>query len=62
MAVIIGLRKARKAAQKRQQEARAQQNRVVHGRPKSDRLLDKARAEKTARGLDGHLRDAGDGT
>jgi hypothetical protein len=40
---------------KREQEVRrAQENRLAHGRPKAERLLHKARAEKARRVLDAH--------
>jgi hypothetical protein len=40
---------------KRDREARrAEENRLVHGRPKTERRLEKARAEKARRELDAH--------
>jgi Domain of unknown function (DUF4169) len=54
MAEIVNLRRVRKKM-KREQEARsAQQDRLRHGRPKAERKLEKARAEKAERELDAH--------
>jgi hypothetical protein len=55
MAEIVNLRKARKQMKRKQEAGRAEQNRLMHGRTKAERQLDKARAEKAMRKLDAHL-------
>jgi hypothetical protein len=60
MGDIVNLRIARKRA-KRQKAARtAAVNRLVHGRSKAARELATARAEKTARDLDGRRIETGE--
>lgn len=61
MADLINLRAARKRAKQRQDEARAQANRLASGQPKRGRKLDIARREKASRDLDQHKIDKGDG-
>jgi hypothetical protein len=60
MGDVVNLRNARKRAKKRDAEARANANRVVHGRPKSETTLTAARRDKAERELDAH-RLEGDG-
>ena len=60
MADIVNLRRARKAALKREQDQQARENRERHGRPKAERVAEKARAEKAQRDLDAHLRNRED--
>jgi len=57
----INLRMARKRAQQRQDEARAQVNRLAFGQPKRQRKLDIARQKKAGRDLDQHKIDKKDG-
>ncbi|GGH18809.1 protein of unknown function [Cribrihabitans marinus] len=54
MAKVINLRKARKTAERSARKARADKNAAKHGRSKAGKSLDKARAEKARRDLDGH--------
>jgi hypothetical protein len=60
MADLINLRTARKQAQRRRAEQKAASNRLAHGRPKTERTLERLRSEKGKRDLDGHRIDAGD--
>lgn len=56
---VINLRQARKAAKRRDKDARAAENRRLHGRTKAERLEDRRRRETTERHLDAHrLSDA----
>ncbi len=61
MTDLINLRMARKRAKQRQDEARAQVNRLAYGQSKRRRKLDSARQEKAGRDLDQHKIDKGDG-
>ena len=54
MADVVNLRIARKRAQRLQAERDAVDNRLAHGRPKSERKLDEARRVKAKRDLDLH--------
>jgi Domain of unknown function (DUF4169) len=54
MAEIVNLRRARKQMKREQEQGRAERNRLMHGRPKAERQLQTARAEKARRELDGH--------
>ena len=56
MADVINLRKARKNKLATEKDARAQENRVVFGRSKSQRSLEEARSVKQRRTLDAHRR------
>jgi hypothetical protein len=58
---IVNLRRARKAMTRRRDAARAAENRLAHGRSKSERTLDEARAEKARRELDAHRIETEDG-
>ena len=60
MADVINLRKVRKRAEREQQAKQAEANRVLHGRSKAERQLDKAREEKAARHLAAHRLDGGE--
>jgi Domain of unknown function (DUF4169) len=60
MADVINLRTARKQAARRQKEARAAQNRVIHGRSKAERALDEARSRKAHQDLEAHRTDGED--
>ncbi|MCR8549659.1 DUF4169 family protein [Salipiger sp. P9] len=57
MGKIINLNQTRKARARADKRAKADANAVQHGRSKDQKALDKARAEKAARELDGHRRD-----
>jgi hypothetical protein len=60
MGEIVNLRKARKLAKKRDDAQLAASNRIVHGRSKSERELDKKNNEKLNKLLDRHKIDTGD--
>jgi Domain of unknown function (DUF4169) len=53
MGDIVNLRAERKRAKRAMAEHAAAANRLLHGRSKSARELDRARAAKTKRDLDG---------
>ena len=57
MAQLINLNKARKARNKLRKKAQADENAVKFGRSKAERTLQKTRAEKARRALDGPRRD-----
>lgn len=57
MAEIVNLRAARKAKDRADARAKGDENAVKFGRTKAEKALDKARAEKLARGLDGAKRE-----
>jgi hypothetical protein len=59
-AEIINLRKARKAKQRREAEARAEENRAKFGRAKAEREANLAEKEREARRLDLLRRQGGD--
>lgn len=61
MAEVINLRTARKRAKRKQDAKRGQENRLAYGRPKAERRLEEARAEKLQRDLDAHRIEPGDG-
>ena len=54
---IVNLRQAKKQAARKAARFVADANAAKHGRTKAERDLEKARAEKTARALDGHKRE-----
>jgi hypothetical protein len=54
MAEIVNLRRARKQMKREREQKRAERNRLMHGRPKAERQLQTARAEKARREFDGH--------
>jgi hypothetical protein len=56
-AEVVNLRQARKAQERAKARAEADANAARHGRSKSEKALDKARAEKAARDLDGAKRE-----
>lgn len=60
MGEIISLRKVRKEMRKREAAERAVANRIVHGRTKAERTLEKTRTAKIDRHLDGHRIEPGD--
>lgn len=57
MSEIVNLNKARKAKARADKQAVAAENRVRFGQPKSVSKLEKARAEKAAKALDGAKRE-----
>ncbi len=61
MAELVNLRTARKQARRRQDDERANAQRLAHGQPKSMRKLEAAQQEKANRDLDGHRIEPGDG-
>ncbi|WP_374428584.1 DUF4169 family protein [Tabrizicola sp.] len=57
MGEVVNLRTAKKQAARKAARSVADANAVKHGRTKAERELEKARAEKAARELDGHKRE-----
>jgi hypothetical protein len=57
MADIINLNRARKAKAKGEETAKAAANRAAHGRTQAQKALERVRAEKAARELDGAKRE-----
>jgi Domain of unknown function (DUF4169) len=60
MVELTNLRIARKRAKRRQEETRADANRLAHAQPKLMRKLAVARQEKAKRDLDRHRIETGD--
>ena len=61
MADLVNLRIARKRVKKRQDDSRADSNRLVHSQPKHRRKLEAAQQLKASRDLALHHIDKGDG-
>ncbi len=61
MADPVNLRQFRKEAARKAARAQGDVNAAKFGRSKAERDLETARAEKSARDLDGHRRAPGDG-
>jgi hypothetical protein len=61
MAELVNLRTARKRAKQRQDAARTDANRLVHGQPKHLRKIRAEQRVKAARDLDQHRIDKEDG-
>jgi Domain of unknown function (DUF4169) len=61
MAELVNLRIARKRAKQRQDDLRADSNRLAHGQPKHRRKLAAAQQAKASRDLDRHRINKGDG-
>lgn len=57
MAEVINLRQAKKQAARKAAKVVADANAAKFGRSKAEREVEKARAEKATRDLDGHRRD-----
>lgn len=57
MAKIVNLRAARKAKERETSRATGDQNAAKFGRTKAEKDLEKVRAEKARRDLDGHARE-----
>jgi Domain of unknown function (DUF4169) len=62
MAELVNLRIARKRVKKRQDDLRADTNRLVHGQPKHRRKLEAAQQLKASRDLALHRIGKGDGS
>jgi hypothetical protein len=60
MAELVNLRIACKRAKQRQDDLRANANRLAHGQPKHRRKLAAAQQAKASRDLDRHRIDKGD--
>ena len=54
MAEPINLRQARKRAERKKEDARAEENRVRHGQSKAVRTLKRAEQNKAVRNLEAH--------
>lgn len=54
---IINLNRARKAKARAEKAQNAEENRILHGAPKAQRNLAKARTDKARRDLDAHKKD-----
>jgi len=61
MAELVNLRTVRKQAKRKQDEARANANRLAHGQTKAVGEQAAAQEAKANRDLDGHRIDKGDG-
>jgi hypothetical protein len=61
VAELVNLRTARKRAKQRQDDLRANANRLAYGQPKQRRKLEAAQQAKASRDLDLHRIDKGDG-
>lgn len=59
MAEVINLRQAKKQAARKAARLAADANAVKFGRSKAEKELERARADKAARDLDGHARERG---
>lgn len=57
MSEPVNLNRFRKAKARAEKKARAEENVAKHGRSKAERALDRARADKADKGLDGHRRE-----
>jgi hypothetical protein len=57
MSDIVNLKRVRKAKARGEAEAKAEANRIAHGRTKAEKKLTKAEQEAAARKLDGHKRN-----
>ena len=57
MADIINLRSARKQKARADKDAQAQQNRVLFGRTKAEKLKQAAEKAQAERHIDGHRKD-----
>jgi hypothetical protein len=54
MGTIVNLRTARKQAKRRAAEQQAARERLVHGRPKAERALERSQSEKERNDFDRH--------
>ncbi|MPZ58396.1 MAG: DUF4169 family protein [Rhizobiales bacterium] len=60
MGDVVNLRAARKNAARRREEARAAENRAVHGRSKADGLREAEQRIRAEKALDQHRIETGD--
>lgn len=60
MAEIVNLRMARKRKARDEKERLAEQNRLLHGRSKAERLRSDSEAERSSVFLEGHRRERKD--
>jgi hypothetical protein len=60
MGEIVNLNRFRKDKDRAEKAAKASENRVTHGRRKSDRDIEKAREDKAGKTLDQHRLDKDD--
>ena len=56
MAEIVNLRRIRKRKAREQDARKADENRLIHGRSKSQKLLEKTQADQAVSHLDAHQR------
>jgi hypothetical protein len=61
MGHIVNLRTARKQAKRRQAEQEAARNKLVHGRPKTDKMIQRSQSDKAQKDLEQHRIERGDG-
>jgi hypothetical protein len=61
MGPIVNLRTERKRVKRRQAEQEAEARRLVHGRSKAQRNLERSQRDKAQEGLDQHRIETGDG-
>jgi hypothetical protein len=61
MAPIVNLRTARKRAKRREAEQEAAARRLIHGKSKAERNLERSRRDKLKSTLDQHRVETGDG-
>ena len=54
---VINLRQARKRRDRAEKERIAEQNRLLHGRTKTEKAKDRQEAERSVRFIDGHKRE-----
>ncbi len=57
MSEIINLRQARKNKGRSEKDKKAEQNRLLFGRTKSEKHRDEKESERASKHLDGHKRD-----
>jgi hypothetical protein len=57
MAEITNLNRFRKAKARAEKRRKGDENAALHGRTKAERDLEKARADKAERDLDGHRKE-----
>jgi len=62
MGETVNLRTARKQAKRQNADREAAANRLVHGRSKAERKLERAKADKAVRAIEQHRIDTGDAT
>lgn len=60
MAEIVNLRRFRKMKSRAEEEKRAEENRVRHGRPKAERERRSRDEERSRAFLEGHRREPGE--